>query len=133
MKHRTLLALACTTGATLSPFSSVLAQESTPQEIVITSSRIETPWRQIGTSVSVMTADEIAARGSSSLLDILRAMPSVSVGNSGGAGQISNLRIRGEEGYRTLTLLDGMKLSDPSVTQVQPQLEHLLSSGIERI
>ncbi len=133
MKHRTLLALACTTGATLSPFTSVLAQESAPQEIVITSSRIETPLRQIGTSVSVMTADEIAARGSSSLLDILRAMPSVSVGNSGGAGQISNLRIRGEEGYRTLTLLDGMKLSDPSVTQVQPQLEHLLSSGIERI
>ena len=100
MKHRILVALACTTGATLSPFSSVLAQEATPQEIVITSSRIETPLRQIGTSVSVMTADEIAARGSSSLLDILRAMPSVSVGNSGGAGQISNLRIRGEEGFR---------------------------------
>lgn len=133
MKHRTLLALACTTGATLSPFTSVLAQDTTTQEIVITSSRVQTPLRQIGTSVSVMNAEDIAARGSSSLLDILRAMPSVSVGNSGGAGQISNLRIRGEEGYRTLTLLDGMKLSDPSVTQVQPQLEHLLSSGIERI
>ena len=133
MKHCTLLALACTTGATLSPFTSVLAQDTTPQEVVVTSSRIATPLRQIGTSVSVMTAEDIAARGSSSLLDILRAMPSVSVGNSGGAGQISNLRIRGEEGYRTLTLLDGMKLSDPSVTQVQPQLEHLLSSGIERI
>jgi len=133
MKHRTLLALACTTGATLSPFTFVLAQDSAAREVVITSSRIETPLRQIGTSVSVMTAEDIAARGSSSLLDILRAMPSVNVGNSGGAGQISNLRIRGEEGYRTLTLLDGMKLSDPSVTQVQPQLEHLLSSGIERI
>lgn len=133
MKHRTLLALACTTGATLSPFTSVLAQDIAPQEIVITSSRMETPLRQIGTSVSVMNAEDIAARGSSTLIDILRTMPSVSVGNSGGAGQISNLRIRGEEGYRTLTLLDGMKLSDPSVTQVQPQLEHLLSSGIERI
>lgn len=133
MKHRTLLSLACATGATLSPFTGVLSQEAAPQQIVITSSRVATPLRQIGTSVSVMTAEDIAARGSSSLLDILRNMPSVSVGNSGGTGQISNLRIRGEEGYRTLTLLDGMKLSDPSVTQVQPQLEHLLSSGIERI
>lgn len=133
MKTRTLLALACTTGATLSPFADLHAQDTEAREIVITSSRIATALRQIGTSVSVMDADTIADRGNAALLDLLRSLPSVSVGNSGGAGQISNLRIRGEEGYRTLTLLDGMKLSDPSVTQVQPQLEHLLSSGIERI
>jgi vitamin B12 transporter len=133
MKTRTLLALACTTGATLSPFSPLHAQDTEVREIVITSSRIATPLRQIGTSVSVLDAEMIVNRGNAALIDLLRSMPSVSVGNSGGAGQISNLRIRGEEGYRTLTLLDGMKLSDPSVTQVQPQLEHLLSSGIERI
>ncbi len=133
MKTRTLLALACTTGATLSPFAPLHAQDTEAPEIVITSSRIATPLRQIGTSVSVMYAETIADRGNVALIDLLRSLPSVSVGNSGGAGQISNLRIRGEEGYRTLTLLDGMKLSDPSVTQVQPQLEHLLSSGIERI
>ncbi len=133
MQSRTLLALACATGATLSPLPLLHAQESETPEIVITSSRVATPLRQIGTSVSVMDAETIADRGNAALIDILRSMPSVSVGNSGGAGQISNLRIRGEEGYRTLTLLDGMKLSDPSVTQVQPQLEHLLSSGIERI
>jgi vitamin B12 transporter len=133
MKTRTFLALACTTGATLSPFADLHAQDTEAREIVITSSRIATPLRQIGTSVSVMDADTIADRGNAALIDMLRSLPSVSVGNSGGAGQISNLRIRGEEGYRTLTLLDGMKLSDPSVTQVQPQLEHLLSSGIERI
>jgi vitamin B12 transporter len=133
MKTRTLLTLACTTGATLSPFAPLHAQESPAREIVITSSRIATPLRQIGTSVAVMNADTIADRGTAVLIELLRSMPSVSVGNAGGAGQISNLRIRGEEGYRTLSLLDGMKLSDPSVTQVQPQLEHLLSSGIERI
>ncbi|MES2604735.1 MAG: TonB-dependent receptor plug domain-containing protein, partial [Pseudomonadota bacterium] len=38
-----------------------------------------------------------------------------------------------EEGFRTLTILDGMRLSDPSNTQIQPQLEHLLSSGVERV
>lgn len=140
MLHRKLLAIACSAGATLSPFHALHAQSSDAastnsglEEIVVTSSRIETPLRQIGTSVSVLNADDILAKGNTSLLDILRTMPSVAVSNTGGSGQVSTLRIRGEEGYRTLVLLDGMKLSDPSVTQVQPQLEHLLSSGIERV
>ncbi len=140
MHYRKLLALACATGATLSPFISqpALAQNATAEsnelnEIIVTSSRIATPLRQIGTSVSVLNSDDLNARSNDSLLDILRTLPAVAVSNNGGQGQISTMRIRGEEGYRTLTLLDGMKLSDPSVTQVQPQLEHLLSSGIERV
>ncbi len=103
------------------------------QEIVISSSRIATPLRQIGTSVSVMSAQDIAARGNLSLMDLLRSQPSVSVSNTGGAGQVSTLRIRGEEGYRTLTLIDGIRLADPSGTQVQMQPEHLQSQGISRI
>ena len=102
-------------------------------EIVVVSSRIATPLRQIGTSVAVINEEEIRARGSLSLIDILRSMPSVAVSNSGGAGKTTTLRIRGEEGFRTIALLDGLKLSDPSITQVQPQLEHTLSTGVERV
>jgi vitamin B12 transporter len=140
MQHRHILSLACACGVNLLPLSIQFANAQTAdmsnsalEEIVVTSSRIETPLRQIGTSVSILNADEIAANGSASLIDVLRTLPSISVTNTGGAGQISNLRIRGEEGYRTLTLIDGIKISDPSVTQVQPQLEHLMSSGIERV
>jgi vitamin B12 transporter len=140
MQHRHILSLACAFGVNLLPFSIQFANAQTAdklnsalEDIVVTSSRIETPLRQIGTSVSILNADEIAANGSASLIDVLRTLPSISVTNTGGAGQISNLRIRGEEGYRTLTLIDGIKISDPSVTQVQPQLEHLMSSGIERV
>ncbi len=135
MQHRTLLALTCSLSASIQ-FAN--AQESNQslnalEEIIITSSRIETPLRQVGTSVSIIDAIGISNDGSASLIDVLRTLPSISVTNAGGAGQVSNLRIRGEEGYRTLTLLDGIKLSDPSSTQVQPQLEHLLSSGVERV
>ena len=140
MQHRHLLCFACTFSVNLLPLSiqlanaqSALDSNSALEEIIVTSSRIETPLRQIGTSVAVLNAAEIAANGSTSLIDVLRTLPSISVTNTGGAGQVSNLRIRGEEGYRTLTLIDGIKLSDPSVTQVQPQLEHLMSSGIERV
>ena len=121
----------CAAAISLSSVFSALvhAQESEVEtgvfdEIIITSSRIETPLRQTATSVSVITAEQIKARGSLSLIDVLRALPSISVSNSGGAGKTTTLRIRGEEGFRTITLLDGLKLSDPSITQVQPQLEH---------
>jgi vitamin B12 transporter len=107
--------------------------ESALTEIVVTSSRIPTPLRNIGTSVSILNFEDIQANGATSLIDALRTQPSVSVTSNGGSGQVGYLRIRGEEGFRTLTLLDGLKLADPSGTQVQPQLEHLLSSGVGRV
>lgn len=103
------------------------------EEIVVTSSRVPMPLRQVGTSVSVITQQEIAERGFNSLYDILRTQPSIGVTNSGGAGQQTTLRIRGEEGFRTLVLLDGIDLSNTSTPQVSTQFEHLLSSGIQRV
>ncbi|RLA44139.1 MAG: TonB-dependent receptor [Gammaproteobacteria bacterium] len=103
------------------------------EEVIVTSSRIEMPLRQIGTSVSVITQQEIVQRGFNSLYDVLRSQPSVAVSNPGGAGNATSLRIRGEEGYRTLILLDGIDISDTSTPQVGPRIEHLLSSGIQRV
>lgn len=103
------------------------------EEIVITSSRVEMPLRRIGTSVSIITAQDIRDRGQSSLVDVLRAQPSVSVSNAGGAGKASALRIRGESGYRTLVMLDGIDISDSSGPQVSPRWEHLQSAGIARV
>ncbi len=78
-----LLALAC--GAS----GAALAQDQAPggalEEIIITSSRVEMPLRQVGTSVSVLTREDIAVRGFSSLYDVLRTQPAVSANNTGGA------------------------------------------------
>lgn len=103
------------------------------EEIVVTSSRIEMPLRQIGTSLSVVSAPEIKALGYSGVLDVLRTVPGIAASNSGGAGKDSALRIRGEEGFRTQVYIDGLKLSDPTGTQVGPNFAHILSAGIERV
>ena len=103
------------------------------EELVVTSSRVPMPLRQIGTSVSVITQQDIAELGFNSIYDVLRTQPSIGVTNSGGAGQQTTLRIRGEEGFRTLVLLDGIDLSNTSTPQVSTQFEHLLSSGIQRV
>ena len=103
------------------------------EEIVVTSSRIPMPLREVGTSISVITQDEITRLGFTSLYDVLRTQPGVSVTNTGGAGSAAALRIRGEEGYRTLVLLDGIDISDTSGPQVSPRFEQILSSGVQRV
>ena len=107
--------------------------ESRLEEVVVTSSRIPMPLREVGTSISVVTRQEITRLGFTSLYDVLRTQPGVSVTNTGGAGSAAALRIRGEEGYRTLVLLDGIDISDTSGPQVSPRFEQLLSSGVQRV
>lgn len=109
------------------------AQSSALEEVVVIANRIPLPLRRIGSSVSVLDAEDIAAHGNLALSDVLRQQPGIASSSNGGMGQPLSVRIRGEEGFRTLTLLDGLRVSDPSATQVGPLLEHLLSSGIERV
>lgn len=103
------------------------------EEIIITSNRVATPSREVGASVSVLNAEDIAAYGQSTVAELLRRLPAVGVSNSGGLGKNTALRIRGEENYRTKVLVDGMDISDPTNPQVQTQFQNLLTSDIERI
>ncbi|MBU15921.1 MAG: hypothetical protein CMQ14_12710 [Gammaproteobacteria bacterium] len=129
---RTALATTIVVAAIHSPLP--LAQHSgNIEEIVITPSRVAIPLRQIGTSVSVMDEFEIESRGVLNLTDLLRQMPATGASSNGGAGKPTTIRIRGEEGFRTLTILDGMRIQDPSGPQIATSFEHLLSDGIGRI
>tara|TARA_R110002167_G_scaffold360020_1_gene577364 strand:- start:24 stop:1154 length:1131 start_codon:yes stop_codon:yes gene_type:complete len=91
------------------------------------------PIREIATSVSIVTRQDIEARGYINLADVLRTQPSISVTNSGSAGSATSLRIRGEEGYRTLVRIDGVDVSDPTATQVAPKFGQIQSSNISRV
>ena len=117
------------------PSGRVQAQSATSffDEIVVTPSLVPMALRRIGNSVSVISESEIEAYGNLALTEILRQLPAISSSNNGGRGKTTTLRVRGEEGFRTLILFDGMRLSDPSSTQISTPLEHLLSDGIGRI
>lgn len=103
------------------------------EEVIVSSSRVPMPLREVGTSVSVINAEQIQALGFTSLQDILRTQPSVAVSNNGGAGKVSSLRVRGEEAFRTRVMVDGIDISDTTAPQFGPRLEQLLSSGIQRV
>ncbi len=146
MNHRILLAL-CTLSAGALPVQaaqpgntnhpdSTIRDPSVNyalEEVIVTSSGIPMPLRQVGTSVSVLTGEEIEVLGYNSLVDILRTQPGIGVSNQGGPGSVTSLRIRGEENYRTRFFLDGMDISDSSSPQTTTRVEQLLSSGIARV
>ncbi len=114
--------------------SSGAAQQTPPEEIVVTSSMIAQPRRQIGTAMSVIDFEDIELRGYTDLADVLRTQAGIGVSNSGGPGKPTAVRIRGEDSYRTLLVIDGVKALDPSAPQVAPSFDSLLTtSDLERI
>lgn len=100
-----------------------------PEEIVVTSSIVATELRQVGAAVSVLPAEEIELRGYHSLADALRTQPGIAVSNAGGSGKQTVVRIRGEDHYRTLLMIDGVKALDTSAPQVAPTFDSLLTTS----
>ncbi|HEV2281717.1 MAG TPA: TonB-dependent receptor [bacterium] len=69
-------------------------------------------------SISVITADEIAAMGALTVADALRVLPEMLVRASGGPGSLTTLSIRGSSSTQTLVLLDGVPLNRPDQASV---------------
>ena len=80
---------------------------------------------QVGVSVSVLNRDAMRALGYPDLGSLLDTQPGVTVTMDGGYGKAAAVRIRGEEGYRTRIVLDGINIADPHPAD-QPEVEHLL-------
>lgn len=102
------------------------------EKIVVTGNRIgKTTEDRLGTSVTVVTAAQIAQRQTVYVGDILRDVPSLAVSRTGGPGGATQVRTRGSEGNHTLVLFDGAEVNDPF--QGEFDFSGLLASDIERI
>jgi len=125
---------ACIAGVPGIAFGQPGATLSRPEEIIVTSSQLPTPRRQLGTAVDVLDGPAIELKGDDSLADVLRTQIGVAISNSGGPGKSTALSIRGEEGYRTLLIIDGLRMLDAASTQVAPDFTSVLSaSDVERV
>lgn len=114
-------------------YNALAASNGVLEEIVITSSRVPEPWSEIATAITKLSKDDLDKYGNLSLVDVLQYQPSMSVTHTGGAGKAATVRIRGEEGYRTLVVLDGIPLTDTSGTQHSPRLEHLTTQSVSSV
>jgi vitamin B12 transporter len=103
------------------------------EETVIVASRIPVARADTGVSISVVDRLAIETLAYPDVADLLDTQVGVSVSQNGGFGGASSVRIRGEEGFRTRIVLDGIDIADPSSPQISPRFEHLLTAGIDRV
>jgi len=94
----------------------VLAVAPIHETVVVTATRTEAPAGQVGASVTVFTADDLARRQTPLVADLLRSSPGVMVVRSGGAGAVASLFVRGGESNYNKVLLDGIPLNEPGGT-----------------
>jgi vitamin B12 transporter len=100
--------------------------------LTVTASREPVPVALSGTALTIINRDTIEALSLPLISDYLALSPSVAVATTGALGNQTQIRIRGAEANQTLTLIDGIDVTDPA-SSGEFRYETLLSDGIERI
>ncbi|MDT8311649.1 MAG: TonB-dependent receptor, partial [Methylophaga sp.] len=97
-------------------FNSVFADtiDTKLDHLVVTATRTPTPLDQIGSAVSVITAEDISKRQFITLADALHDVPGVQAVSLGNRGSQTSIFIRGSNSNHTLVLVDGIEMNDPS-------------------
>ena len=114
-----------------------------PGDIVIADQRIEPDIvvaagvpqyaREVGQAVTVIDRATIEQRQAVSIADLLAATPGITVSRNGPIGGFTALRIRGAEGEQTLTIIDGVRVNDPSAPGGGFDFANLLSGSVDRV
>jgi iron complex outermembrane receptor protein len=94
------------------------AQETEPKidslkEIVVTSSRIDLPFKENSRTIQIVTAEDIKKLGVTNVADALQQVAGIDVRRQGVNGMQADLYIRGGSFDQTLLLIDGIKVDDP--------------------
>lgn len=112
MKRALLLA----TAASLALSTPALAQqtdESEVNEVIVTATRLSAPI-DITPGAYVIDETRIEQSGATFVSEILSEVPGVSLYRQGSPGGVTSVRLRGVAQDKTLVLLDGVALNDPS-------------------
>ncbi len=82
------------------------------KEVVISSSRIDLPFKENSRTIQIVTAEDIKKLGVTNVADALQQIAGIDVRRQGVNGMQSDLYIRGGSFDQTLLLIDGIKVDD---------------------
>lgn len=102
-------------------------------QVVVTATRLETPMREIASSVTVISRQELERMKKTSVLEALQDALGLTVVQSGPPGSAASVFLRGANSEHTLVLLDGVELNDPISPARSFDLAHLTLETVERI
>lgn len=116
---------------------STFAQEDTLRislsDVLVTATKYPTEVQNISSSYSIIDKSVIQRSNSSTVLQLLREVPGISIAQQGGLGKLNSLFMRGANANHTLVLIDGVEVNDPSSPSNAFDLSNLQTANIERI
>ena len=83
------------------------------EEVIVTATRLPSPLEDT-VAARVVTEAEIDARGAVLAADVLETLPGINIARNGAFGGVSYVRQRGQTNDKTLVLVDGVPVNDPS-------------------
>ena len=87
-------------------------KRDTLKEVIITSSRIDLPFKENSRTIVVITSKVIKNSAATNVADLLQQVAGVDIRRRGTAGSQADLYIRGGGFDQTLLLIDGIKMDD---------------------
>ncbi len=112
------------------PLTLTLEVPGVEQQIVVTATNTAAPLSQVGSSVTVLTGDSLSRDGISSVAEALRRVAGVNLVQSGGAGSVTSLFMRGGESKYTKVMIDGIVLNEPGGSY---NFANLSTTDVDRI
>lgn len=82
------------------------------EQVVVSASLGGALAPQIGSSVSVVSHEEIEDRGAQTVADVLRGIPGVEINQTGRRGAVTSAFIRGGNSNYNLVMIDGIPMND---------------------
>jgi len=102
-------------------------------EVVVTATRLETPAKEIASSVTVISKEDLERMKKTTVLEALQEVLGVSIIQNGPPGAAASVFLRGANSEHTLVMMDGVELNDPISPSRSFDLAHLTLDNIERI
>ncbi|HXC55827.1 MAG TPA: TonB-dependent receptor [Rhizomicrobium sp.] len=109
------------------------ASADTMETVVVSATRTEQPQDRTGASLTVLDASALQTQQTVVLTDILKEVPSLVVNRTGGIGQTTTVSLRGAEQGQTVTLIDGVRINDPSDVSEGAVYGDVLANNISRV
>jgi len=102
-------------------------------EIVVSATRIETPAKEIASSITVITRMDLEKSKKSTVLEFLQDVLGTAIIQNGGKGSASSTLLRGSNSEHVLIMLDGVELNDPMNPSRSYDLAHFSLDNVEQI
>jgi vitamin B12 transporter len=103
------------------------------EKVTVTATKVDFPSTKVGSTLTVITAEELEHKQIRLVVDALRTVPGLDVRRTGGPGSVTSLFIRGNDSDHTLVLVDGVEMNDPSSPSRLPFMSDLTPDEVDRI